>query len=207
MTTDDKSPDDVDDASADDVSADTPEVADTTSPSTRRGGVVKRAARGARARIGVIALTMALVASVVLASWLYVNQYRPDQQTDDDAAKIALDAASSGTVSLLTYSPESLDKDFATAKSHLTGTFLSYYTQFTDQIVKPAAQQKAVTTTAAVVEAAVSEIRPDSARVLLFVNQMTKSDENPGGALAASSVRVDMKKVDGAWLISSFDPV
>jgi Mce-associated membrane protein len=102
---------------------------------------------------------------------------------------------------------QSLDKDFANAKSHLTGDFLSYYTQFTEQIVTPAAKQKAVKTSAAVVRAAVAELHPDSAVVLVFINQNTTSRENPDGAFAASAVKVGMKKINDAWLISSFDPV
>ena len=139
--------------------------------------------------------------------WLYFFQYRPDQQTNTAAANVALEAAKSGTVALLSYSPDSLDKDFAAAKSNLTGDFLSYYTQFTEQIVTPAAKEKAVKTTASVVRAAVSEIHPDSAMVLVFINQTTTSKENPDGAFAASSVKVSLKKIDDRWLISAFDPV
>jgi Mce-associated membrane protein len=58
-----------------------------------------------------------------------------------------------------------------------------------------------------VVRAAVAEIHPDSAIVLLFINQVTTSKENPDGAFAASSVKVTLKKIDGRWLISAFDPV
>jgi Mce-associated membrane protein len=163
--------------------------------------------RAARSNLGVILLAAALIASAGVAAWLYSNQYRPDQQTDAAASQIALDAAKTGTVALLLYSQESLDKDFAAAKSHLTGDFLSYYTQFTEQIVTPAAQQKAVKTTASVVRAAVSELRPHSAVVLVFVNQNTTSKENPDGAFAVSSVKVSLTKIDGTWLISSFDPV
>ncbi|MGV0800810.1 hypothetical protein ABQF26_27845, partial [Mycolicibacterium elephantis] len=100
-----------------------------------------------------------------------------------------------------------LDQDFAAAKSNLTGDFLSYYTQFTEQIVTPAAKEKNVKTSAAVVRAAVSEMQPDSAEVLVFVNQVTTSKENPDGAFAASSVKVGMEKIDGRWLIAQFDPV
>jgi Mce-associated membrane protein len=157
--------------------------------------------------VGVAVLVVALVASAGVAAWLYFSQYRPDQEVDAAASKTALDAATNGTVALLSYSPESLDKDFASAKSHLTGDFLSYYTQFTEQIVTPAAQQKSVKTTASVVRAAVSELQPNSAVVLVFVNQTTTSKENPDGAFAVSSVKVSLNKVDGAWLISSFDPV
>jgi Mce-associated membrane protein len=110
-------------------------------------------------------------------------------------------------VALLSYSPDTLDKDFTAAKSHLTGDFLSYYTQFTQQIVTPAAKEKQVKTTASVVRAGVSELHPQSAVVLVFINQVTTSKENPDGAFAASSVKVSMTKSDGRWLINAFDPV
>jgi Mce-associated membrane protein len=180
---------------------------DNEAPSDPRDSVVRQTLRGAWARIGVILLAAALVASAGVASWLFFFQYRPDREIDAAAAKVALDAASKGSVALLSYSPDSLDKDFAAAKSHLTGDFLSYYTQFTEQIVTPAAKQKSVKTAAAVVRAAVSELHPDSAVVLVFVNQTTVSKENPDGAFAASAVKVGLKKINGAWLISSFDPV
>jgi Mce-associated membrane protein len=171
------------------------------------GGVVPKSVRWARAQLGAILLVAALVASAGVAAWLYFEQYRPDQQTNPAAAGVALDAAKSGTIALLSYSPESLDKDFAAAKSHLTGDFLSYYTQFTEQIVTPAAKQKSVKTSAAVVRAAVSELHPDSAVVLVFINQNTTSKENPDGAFAASAVKVGLKKINDTWLISAFDPV
>ena len=164
-------------------------------------------ARGIRRYVGAILVAIALLASAGVAGWLYYYQYRVDQQTNAAAANVALDAAKNGTIALLSYSPDSLDKDFANAKSNLTGDFLSYYTQFTEQIVTPAAKEKQVKTAASVVRAAVAEIHPDSAVVLLFVNQVTTSKENPDGAFAASSVKVGLKKIDGRWLISAFDPV
>jgi Mce-associated membrane protein len=203
--TDDKKADVV--AEIDESNAVETEAIEETSQSTRPDSVLQRAGRGVQARLGVILLAAALIASAGVATWLYINEYRPDQQTDAGAAKVALEAANTGTVALLSYSPESLDKDFAAAKSHLTGDFLSYYTQFTEQIVTPAAQQKSVKTTASVVRSAVSELHPDSAVVLVFINQNTTSKENPDGAFAASSVKVGLKKIDGSWLISSFDPV
>jgi Mce-associated membrane protein len=172
-----------------------------------RDGIVRRSARAVRARLVAVLLAAALVASAGVAAWLYFEQYRPGQETNAAAAGVALDAAKNGTVALLSYSPESLDKDFAAAKSHLTGDFLSYYTQFTEQIVTPAAKQKSVKTSAAVVRAAVSDLHPDSAVVLVFINQNTTSKENPDGSFAASAVKVGMKKINGTWLISSFDPV
>ncbi len=167
----------------------------------------RSAPRGIRRHIGAILVAAALVVSAGVAGWLYFYQYRVDQQTNAAAANIALEAAKNGTVALLSYSPDTLDNDFAAAKSNLTGDFLSYYTQFTEQIVTPAAKEKQVKTAAAVIRAAVSEIHPDSATVLVFINQATTSKENPDGAFAASSVKVGLKKIDGRWLINTFDPV
>nr|WP_280414121.1 twin-arginine translocation pathway signal [Nocardia carnea] len=151
-------------------------------------------------------LTLLAVVAVALAAALLVFQYRPDSR-GDAAKNEVLSAATEGTVALLSYSPESLDQDFAAAKSRMTGDFLNYYTQFTEKVIAPAAKEKSVKTSASVVRSAVAEIHPDSAVALLFINQTTTSAEKPDPALAASSVRVTLSKVEDSWLISSFDPV
>jgi Mce-associated membrane protein len=153
------------------------------------------------------ALVLGLLAAGGLAGWLYFAQFRPDTQTDDAVAQSAVNAARDGTVALLSYKPETLNQDFAAARSHLAGDFLNYYDQFTKQVVTPAAQSKAVATTAQVVGAAASEVHPNSAVVLVFVNQVTTSKERPDPAMASSSVLVSLTKVHGDWLITKFDPL
>ncbi|MGH3521497.1 MAG: hypothetical protein ACRDUT_02795 [Mycobacterium sp.] len=160
-----------------------------------------------RVKVVPLVLVLLLVVSGGLAAWLYFFSYRPDEQTDAAAAQAAVEAARDGTVALLSYKPDTLDQDFAAAKSHLAGDFLNYYTQFTEQIVSPAAKEKALTTTAKVVRAAVSELRSDSAVVLVFVNQSTTSKDRPEPSMTSSSVLVALTKVQGKWLITKFDPV
>ena len=87
---------------------------------------------------------------------------------------------------MLSYSSDTLDKDFATARSHLAGDFLTYYNQFTQQIVAPAAKQKSLKTTAHVMRAGLSEIHADSAVVLVFVDQSTTSKDHPDSSMASS---------------------
>lgn len=152
-------------------------------------------------------LAALLIASAGGAGGVYWWIYRPDQQTNAAAQQQATNAARDGTVALLSYAPDTLDKDLANAKSHLTGEFLKYYGDFTDKIVAPAAKQKGVKTEATVTRAAVSEMHPDRAVVLVFVNQVTTSKDRPDPALATSSVMVTMVKQDGRWLISEFNPV
>jgi len=182
----------------DDESATGPETFATedAAPKRRRGRL-----------IAATVLAVLIVVSAGVTAWLYFATYRPDQATDEAAVARAVDAAKEGTVAALSYSPDDLDKDLGTAKSHLTGQFLQYYSDFTDQVVRPAVAQKKVSTTANVVQAAISEMHPDNATVLVFVNQTTTSADRADPSLATSSVVVKMNKIDGKWLISEFNPV
>ena len=190
MTKDDSSIDAVDESSEE------TEVSGPSEPRARR-----------KVKVVPVVLVVLLLLSGGVAAWLYFKQYRPDKQTDASVASAVANAASDGTVALLSYSPDSLDKDFAAAKSHLSGDFLSYYNQFTEQIVAPAAKQKSLKTNARVLGAAVQELHPDSAVVLMLVDQSTTSKDNPDPSMASSSVLVSLTRVNGTWLITKFDPV
>jgi Mce-associated membrane protein len=144
---------------------------------------------------------------VGVAVGLFFVLYRPDRQVDDATAHRAIEAASDGAVDVLSYSYTALDRDFAKAKSHLTGGFLDYYSKFTEQFVGPVAQKGELTTTAKVIRAAVSELHPGSAVVLVFVDQTTASKQKPEPVKTASSVLVTLTKINGSWLIAKFDPV
>jgi Mce-associated membrane protein len=154
-----------------------------------------------------VVLVVLLLISGGVTIWAYFHYHVPDQETNPGVARAAINAASEGTVALLSYSPDSLDKDFATARSHLSGDFLSYYDQFTEQIVAPAAKQKALKTSAHVMRSAVVELHSNSAVVLVFVDQSTTSKDSPDATTAASSVVVNLSLIDGKWLITKFTPV
>lgn len=154
-----------------------------------------------------ILLTAAVIAAVSLAVSLFVLQYRPDRQIDDAAGRRAIQAASDGAVAALSYSSENMENDFARARSHLTGDFLAYYDKFTKEIVIPTVQQKHLAQTASVLRAAVAELEPNSAVVLIFLNETTTGKDKPQPLVTPSSVRVTLTKVKGSWLISKLDPV
>jgi Mce-associated membrane protein len=184
---------------ATDATDDSPEQTERSEPSEPR-------ARRKVKVVPVVLITLLLISGGA-ATWLYFKQYRPDKQTDASVASAVISSASDGTVAMLSYSPDTLDKDFAAAKSHLSGDFLSYYNQFTEQIVAPAAKQKSLKTNARVLGAAIQELHPDSAVVLMLVDQSTTSKDKPDPAMASSSVLVSLTRVNGNWLITKFDPV
>ena len=162
---------------------------------------------GRRWRWAVVAPVALLAASAVACAAVYLFLFRPDQLTNDAAQQQVVAAAREGSEAVLSYSSENLDASLADAKSHLTGEFLDQYSKFTDDVVRPAVTQKGVKTEAHVARAAVSEMHPDTAQVLVFVNQVTTSKDRPSPALATSSVMVTMVRSGGQWLISEFKPI
>jgi Mce-associated membrane protein len=108
---------------------------------------------------------------------------------------------------LLSYKSETLDNDVTAAKSHLTGDFLNDYEKRIREVVAPAVKGKGVETVAQIIGAGVSELHPDSAVVLVFLDEVTVSKDRPDPAMAASSVLVSLTKVHGKWLITKFQPI
>ncbi|MEX7474173.1 hypothetical protein AB4Z39_31255 [Mycobacterium adipatum] len=154
-----------------------------------------------------LALTALLLTAAVIASVLYFTSFRPSQQTDAAAEQAAIDSASTATVTLLSYAPDTLDRDLQRAQALMTGEFLTYYGSFSSEVVAPAVRERGIKASAQVLDAALMEMKPESAKVLLFLNQETTSRDRPEPALTASSVVVSMTKSDGTWLISALDPV
>ncbi|WP_373365759.1 twin-arginine translocation pathway signal [Mycobacterium kansasii] len=177
---------------------------DTAAP-RRRFRVARRRIRRCLTRWRPILLGLLVIATTGFAAGFFYFGYRPDQQTDDAAARDAIRAASEGTVALLSYSPDSLSRDFDNARGRLTDDYQAYYERFTEQIVAPAAQRGQITTSARVIRAAAAELRPDSAVVLVFISLKTTSKDQPEPVKTTSSVRVTLRKVNGSWLIAKLD--
>jgi Mce-associated membrane protein len=180
--------------------------ADKGSARLRRVTAVRHWGRRYSAKWRSIVATTLVVAAVGVAAGIYFIVYWPDQRVDDATARRAIRAASDGAVAVLSYSYDHLNRDFNNAKSHLSGDFLAYYNKFTDDVVGPTAQQGQLTATAKVIRAAVTDLHPDSAVVLVFVDQTTSSPQKKDPEQTQSAVLVTLKKVDGSWLIAKFDP-
>lgn len=181
----------------------------SSSPGSARNNALTtltQCARRGLARWRPILAATLVVAGLGVPVGIYFIQYRPDQQIDDAAAHQAIRAASDGAIALLSYSYTDLDRDFTAAKSHLTGDFLAYYDKFSQQGLAPAAREGQLTSTVTVLRAAVAELHPDTAVVLLFLNQTTASKKKPETHTTASGVLVTLSKVNGSWLIEKFEP-
>ena len=115
-------------------------------------------------------------------------------------------AAKDSTIALLSYKPETVEKDLGAARDRTTGTFTESYTQLTHDVVIPGAKQQHISAVAKVPAAASVSATPNHAVALLFVDQTVVIGADPPTD-SASSVRVTLDKIGGRWLISGFDPV
>jgi Mce-associated membrane protein len=164
---------------------------------------VARHVRWSRAVVFVVLPTLALL----LASAAGFLKWQDGSARDAATARTeSVRAATDSTIALLSYKPDTVEKDLDAARGRLTGTFLSAYTSLTHDVVIPGAKQKQISAVATVPAAASTSATGNHAVVLLFVNQTVIIGQD-APTNTASSVRVTLDKVGGRWLISQFDPV
>ena len=127
---------------------------------------------------------------------------RDSAKARDESVQVAKDS----TTALLSYKPDTVEKQLNDARGRLTGEFRDQYTSLINDVVIPGAKDKQISAVANVPEAASVSANPGRAVVLVFVNQtVIVGDCVPTDT--ASSVRITLDKVGDGWLISQFDPV
>ncbi|BBX09544.1 hypothetical protein [Mycolicibacterium aichiense] len=204
MTTEDAKPDP-------EVTEEDATAAESTDTDTDGAAEVAAAAEAAPKKrfslAGAVAFGVLPIVALLLAAAAGYLRYEDSSRRDADTARTeSVQAAKDSTVALLSYKPESVEKDLGAARDRLTGSFLDAYTQLINTVVIPGAKEKKISALAAVPAAASVSAKPDHAVVLLFVDQtVVVGTDAPTNT--ASSVRVTMEKVNNRWLISGFDPI
>jgi len=146
-------------------------------------------------------LALLLTVGVGYLKWLD-GSARESQAAAEQSVRVASD----NTIAILSYKPETVDKDLKAAADLLTSDFRQQYTQLVNDVVAPGAKQQHISAVATVPAAASVSATGKHAVVLVFVNQTTTIGNDPP-TQSTSSVRVTLDKVHGRWLISQFDPV
>jgi Mce-associated membrane protein len=122
------------------------------------------------------------------------------------AAEESVKAATDSTIAILSYRPDTVDRDLTGAVGRLTGGFRQQYTQLVTDVVAPGAKQQHISAVATVPAAASVSATENHAVVLVFIDQTTTIG-NDAPTQTTSSVRITLDKVHDRWLISQFDPV
>ncbi|HEY1842828.1 MAG TPA: hypothetical protein VGG53_21895 [Mycobacterium sp.] len=155
----------------------------------------------------VLAFGVLPVLALVIAAAAGFLKWRDAWVRGSRAAGIeSVAAAKDSTVALLSYQPDTVDKDLRAAQDRLTGGFKDSYTQLIQDVVIPGAKKQHISAVATVPAAASISATPKHAVTLLFVDQ-TVIVGNDAPTDTSSIVRVTMDRTSGRWLISGFDPV
>ena len=146
-----------------------------------------------------VALVLAMAAG--LLKW-----YDSSQRDADIARAESVQAAKDATVALLSYRPDTVEKDVAAAQTRLTGGFVEVCSQKARDVLIPCAKGNNITTVASVPAAASVSATQNTAVLLLFVDQTVTTGASPPAG-ATTSARVTLDKVGGRWLVSKFETV
>ncbi|WP_216892966.1 hypothetical protein [Nocardia alni] len=153
-------------------------------------------------------ITLIAVITVALAITMLwsIVQYRDDAAlatANREAGPAAADAATA----ILSYKPATVTADLARARSHLSGDFATYFDKLGTDVVLPAATQRHMSSTATVTATSVVSANSNAAVALVFVNQVTTADDLKQPTTISSSLRLELHKIDGHWLVTKLDTV
>lgn len=165
----------------------------------------------ARRRTLITALLVVSVLLVVvagLASWQYVEarEATATEQRIADAPRAATDAAREITTQMFTYDHRTVDADLAAVRDRLADPALTEFVEQSMPTVASAAKQQEATVYATVAAAAPQEVvDADHVTVLVMLNRMVSTKENPEAASSASRLSVAMERQDGTWKLAELE--
>jgi Mce-associated membrane protein len=188
------------------VGAESESEASASLPDGETGANVPRKRRTDRWRRAVVfgvlpGLAIMLATAAGYTQWRN-GAARASQLAGVEAAKVASD----GTVAMLSYKPDTVERTLDAARDRMTGKLKDSYLKLTHDVVIPGSKQKQITAVASVPAAAPITASPNHAVVLIFVDQTVTVGADPPTD-TASRIRVTLDKVENQWLISGFDPI
>ena len=146
-----------------------------------------------------LALLLALTAG-------FVKWQGSSVQYSEVSAAESLQAAKDSTVALLSYRPDTVERDLTAARDRTTGAFRESYTQLINDVVIPGSKEQQIAAAVTIPAAASVSADANRAVALLFVNQTIGiGADTPTESV--SSIRVTLEKAGERWLVSGFDPV
>jgi Mce-associated membrane protein len=167
-----------------------------TPPQGNRATVMRVLAYGV---LPALVLLLAIAAGVL--TWRTMS-YRVANRVRTES----VEAAANSAIAILSYRPDTIEQDVATAQRLLTDGFRDSFIEVARDRVVPDAKARRVTAVADVSGAASVSATQNHAVVLVFVDQtLTVGSAAPTDVM--SSYRVTLDKLDGHWLVAKFESV
>jgi Mce-associated membrane protein len=160
---------------------------------------------GRRATVlAVLTAVIGLAAGTAVWSGLRANSVHSGNAALADTAATAevADQVGSGVKAIFSYDYGNLARTERAASSVLVDAAVGQYQANLPAAEKQATDQKLVRTTT-ISSIGVQDLRGDTARVLIFLDQQTLNTTSNQQSSASAALAVSARKVDGAWKIAS----
>jgi Mce-associated membrane protein len=155
----------------------------------------------------ILAFGVLPILALILAAGSGYQKWQVDSAREAQTARVeSVPAATESTIAILSYQPDSAEKELTAARDRLTEPFKDQYTKLITDVVIPGSKQKKISAIATVPAAASISATHDHAVVLVFIDQSIVIGADAPTS-TSSTVRVTLDKDGDKWLISQFDPV
>jgi Mce-associated membrane protein len=149
-----------------------------------------------------------VLAALALLAGGAASAAQPDNVAFVDTAltQSVIDQTGAMLTAVLSYDYRELDQNAQLAKDKGTEQYLKQHTELINKTRQNATKQKQVVETK-VVGVGVRELRPQSAKLLVFLDQTTTRGDTNKASTAGFAATVDLKLVERLWKLDSFATV
>lgn len=159
----------------------------------------------ARERLLRRVLAALLVLGIVAVCVMAVQNHRAAET--ERAATAATKAARTGVPAILNYTDATLDTQLAASRRLMTPEYAKQFSTMVKAKVWPQARKFAVANQVGVVSIGIVRVTPDTAVVLVFANQTTRTKAKPEGITQGTRLELTLEHHDGRWLINGMRPL
>ncbi|PXY25830.1 hypothetical protein DI005_07145 [Prauserella sp. PE36] len=125
----------------------------------------------------------------------------------DESRTQARQAAKAAVADVLSYDHRSLDADRREAAALVTGSFADDFDALMDDVLGSVVRDKRASVTTTVTSASVMEGDQDAVVVLVLLAQESEQAGQETPVITSAAARVEMRDVDGRWLIAELAPL
>ncbi len=165
----------------------------TTDPTSRRERMLRR--------------VLAAVAVAGLVVLVIVGRQASQAAETERAGQAAMKAARTSVPAILSYTDSGLSAQLATNRRLMTPDYAKRYASMVKTRVLPHAQKYGVANQVGVVSLGTVRSSTESAVVLVFANQTTRTKEKPDGLTQGTRLEVTLRLSDGRWLVDDMKPL
>lgn len=155
----------------------------------------------------VLRRVLAAVAIAGLVVLLIVGRLANQAAETERAGHAAMKAARTSVPAILSYTDSGLSAQLATSRRLMTRDYAKRYAAMVKTRVLPHARKHGVANQVGVTSLGTVRSSADSAVILVFANQTTRTKEKPDGLTQGTRLEVTLRLREGRWLVDNMKPL